>query len=184
MRAAVVTELTGPDGVQIRELPEPAAALGEVLIDVDHAGVVFPDVLRTRGEYQHRPELPFILGWEVSGVVRDAAAGFAEGDRVVAMPTAGGLAQVVAVDAHYVFPLPDQVPLTAGAALPLNYLTMHFALRRRARLRSGETVLVHGAAGGVGIAACQLAAADGARVIAVVSIPEKAAVARRAGPTR
>lgn len=181
MRAAVITELTGPDGIQIAEVPEPVAGPGQVLLDVHAAGVVFPDALRTRGAYQVRPELPFILGWEVSGIVRESAAGFAAGDRVVAIPGVGGMAEVVAVDAEWVFALPESVPLDRGAAVPLNYLTMHFALHRRAQLRAGETVLVHGAAGGVGTAACQLAAAAGARVIAVTSTPEKAAVARAAG---
>jgi NADPH:quinone reductase len=138
-------------------------------------------VLQTRGEYQMRPELPFTPGWEVAGVVREDAGGFAAGDRVAAMPVTGGFAQTVAVDADMVFPLPDEVPSDKGAALPLNYLTMHFALTRRAKLMTGETVLVHGAAGGVGSAACQLAAAHGARVIAVVSTPEKGEVARTAG---
>jgi NADPH2:quinone reductase len=97
------------------------------------------------------------------------------------MPVIGGFAETVAVDADMVFPLPDDVPFDKGAALPLNYLTMHFALLRRAQLKAGETVLVHGAAGGVGTAACQLAAAFGARVVAVVSTPDKAEVARAAG---
>jgi NADPH:quinone reductase len=114
-------------------------------------------------------------------VVREDAGGFAAGDRVAAMPVIGGFAETVAVDASMVFLLPDGVPFEKGAALPLNYLTMHFALHRRAKLENGETVLVHGAAGGVGTAACQLAAAHGARVIAVVSTPHKGEVARAAG---
>src|SRR4051794_11425126 len=138
-------------------------------------------MLQTRGEYQMRPELPFTPGWEVAGEVRADAGGFRAGDRVAAMPVVGGFADTVAVDAHRVFPLPDGVPLDTAAALPLNYLTVHFALVRRARLQEGETVLVHGAAGGVGTAACQLAAAYGARVVAVVSTPDKGEVARAAG---
>ncbi|WP_233517624.1 NADPH:quinone oxidoreductase family protein [Geodermatophilus marinus] len=153
----------------------------QVLVDVEHAGVTFPDVLQTRGRYQRRPDLPFTPGWEVSGVVRADAAGFRAGDRVAALPTTGGLAETVAVDGSMVFPLPDGVPSDRAAALPLNYLTAHFALVRRARLEAGERVLVHGAAGGLGAAACQLAAASGARVVAVVSTPEKAEVARAAG---
>jgi len=177
----VITALTGPDAVAVRELPEPTPERDQVLVDVAYAGVVFPDVLRTRGEYQVRPDLPFTPGWEVSGVVRADAAGFSAGDRVAAVPVVGGMAETVAVDAHRVFPLPDGVPLDEAAALPLNYLTAHFALVRRARLQDGETVLVQGAAGGVGTAACQLAAAYGARVIAVASTPEKGEVARAAG---
>ncbi|WP_231502571.1 NADPH:quinone oxidoreductase family protein [Blastococcus sp. URHD0036] len=167
--------------MEIRDVPEPEPAPGRVRIDVHYAGVVFPDVLQTRGDYQMRPDLPFIPGWEVAGVVREDAGGFRAGDRVAAMPVIGGFAETVAVDTEMVFPLPDAVPFDKGAAIPLNYLTADFALHRRARLVAGETVLVHGAAGGVGTAACQLAAARGARVLAVVSTPDKAEVARRAG---
>ena len=181
MRAAVITALTGPEAVEIRQLPEPTPKPGQVLIDVEYAGVVFPDVLQTRGEYQMRPELPFTPGWEVAGVVRADAGGFRPGDRVAAMPVIGGFAETVAVDPDMVFPLPDEMPFDKGAAVPLNYLTMHFALLRRAQLKKGETVMVQGAAGGVGTAACQLAAAYGARVIAVVSTPDKGEVARAAG---
>src|SRR5215213_234427 len=181
MRAAVITELTGPDAVEFQERPEPVPESHQVLVDVEYAGVTFPDVLQTRGLYQRRPDLPFTPGWEVSGVVRADAGGFRAGDRVAAMPITGGLAQSVAVDTRMVFPLPDGLPLDKAAALPLNYLTAHFALVRRARLKAGETVLVHGAAGGLGTAACQLAAAYGARVIGVVSTPEKGEVARAAG---
>jgi NADPH:quinone reductase len=181
VRAAVITALTGPDAVEIHEVPEPVATGDRVLVDVEFAGVAFPDVLHTRGEYQRRPDLPFTPGWEVSGVVRADAGGFRAGQRVAAMPTIGGFAETVAVDPRLVFPLPDQVPFDKAAALPLNYLTAHFALARRARLTSGETVLVHGAAGGLGTATCQLAAAYGARVIAVVSTPAKGRVATAAG---
>ncbi len=181
MRAALVTALTGPDAVEVRDVPEPVPRPGQVLVDVEYAGVVFPDVLQTRGEYQVRPEPPFTPGWEVAGVVRADAGGFAAGDRVAALPMTGGFAETVAVGADMVFPLPDRVPSDKGAAVPLNTLTAHLALLRRARLQAGETVLVHGAAGGVGTAACQLAAASGARVVAVVSTPEKGEVARAAG---
>lgn len=181
MRAAMITALEGPGAVELREVAEPAAGERQVLIDVEYAGVTFPDVLRTRGEYQVRPEVPFIPGWQVSGVVRADAHGLRAGDRVAAMPVLGGFAETVAVDARMVFPLPEGVPFDKGAALPLNYLTVHFALIRRARLAGGETVLVQGAAGGIGSAACQTAAALGARVIAVVSSREKGEVARRAG---
>ena len=181
MRAAVITALGGPDAVEVQERPEPEPMSHQVLVDVEYAGVTFPDVLHTRGEYQRRPDLPFVPGWEVAGVVRADAGGFRAGDRVAAMPTIGGFAETVAVDSSMVFPLPDGVPLDKAAALPLNYLTVHFAFTRRARLEQGETVLVHGAAGGIGTAACQMAAAYGARVIAVVSTTEKGKVARAAG---
>jgi NADPH2:quinone reductase len=177
----MITALEGPDAVEVRDVPEPTPKDHQVVIDVQYAGVAFPDVLHTRGEYQLRPDVPFTPGWEVSGIVRADANGFQAGDRVAAMPIVGGFAETVVVDRHMVFRLPDEVPFDKGAALPLNYLTAHFALIRRAGLATGETVLVHGAAGGVGTAACQLARAYGAHVIAVVSTPEKGQTARAAG---
>jgi NADPH:quinone reductase len=182
MRAAQVTSLDGPAAVKVVEVDEPSAG-DRVLIDVHAAGVAFPEVLQTRGRYQIRPDPPFVPGSEVAGIVRTAPDGAAvrPGDRVAAFPGLGGFAEVVAADPGLVFPLPDAVPFAVGAALPMNYLTVHFALVRRGGLQAGETVLVHGAAGGVGTAAVQLAAARGARVVAVTSSPEKAEVARAAG---
>lgn len=181
MRAAVIETLDGPDAVVVRDVAEPVPEHEQVLVDVAYAGVVYPDVLQTRGEYQMRPDLPFVPGWEVSGVVRADTGGFRAGARVVAMPVLGGFARTVAVDRHKVYPLPDAVSLEVGAALPLNYLTAHFGLLRRAMLTAGETVLVHGAGGGLGTATCQLAAAYGARVIAVASTREKRALALASG---
>jgi len=168
VRAAVLAELNGPDGVEIREVADPSPGPGQVLIDVEYTGISFPDVLQTRGGYQVRPELPFTPGWEIAGVVREDSGSFRAGDRVAAMPFTGGVAESVVVDAHYVFPLPDSVSFKSGAALPLNYLTAHFALVRRAKLQAGEMVLVQGAAGGVGTASCNMAAALGGTVIAIV----------------
>jgi NADPH2:quinone reductase len=179
--AAMVTELNGPDGIEIREVEDPTPEPGQVRIDVEYTGISFPDVLQTRGGYQVRPDLPFTPGWEIAGVVREDSGSFRVGDRVAAMPFIGGVAESVVVDANYVFPLPDSVSFESGAALPLNYLTAHFALVRRAQLQAGETVLVHGAAGGVGTASCNMAAALGATVIAVVSSTEKIATAEAAG---
>ena len=183
MRAVQITSLDGPAAVCLVEVPEPVAGPGQVLVDVHVAGVSYPEVLQTRGLYQLKPELPFVPGAEVSGVVRSAPDGahVAAGDRVVAFPGVGGYGEVVAASLETVFRLPDAVSFEAGAALPMNYLTVHFGLVQRGRLQPGESVLVHGAAGGVGTAAVQLAAALGARVIAVVSSPEKGEVARAAG---
>ena len=178
MKAIQVNSLTGPADVTLGDLAEPE---GAVIIDVEYAGVTFPDVLLTRGLYQVRPPLPFIPGSEVSGVVRTDGHGFSAGDRVAAFPGLGGFAQTVAADPRMVFPLPDSVSLESAAALPMNYLTVHFALCRRGQLQAGETVLVHGAAGGVGTAAIQLAKALGAHVIAVVSETSKVATAEAAG---
>ena len=143
----------------------------------------FPDLLLSRGEYQMKPEPPFQLGVDFAGVVRSApeGSGFSPGDRVACVLPWGGGAEVVALGPDSVFPLPDSVSFEAGAALPMNYLTAQFALATRAGLKAGETVLVHGAAGGVGTASIQVAKGYDARVIAVVSSDEKAAVARAAG---
>src|SRR5207244_5642981 len=103
VRGAVISRFDGPGAVELRELPEPRPAGNQALVEVAYAGVSFPDVLHTRGEYQLRPDLPFTPGWEVSGVVRGDAGNFRDGDRVVAMPIVGGFAQAVAVDAHMVF---------------------------------------------------------------------------------
>ena len=183
MRAAQVTRLDGPDAVEVVEAPTPEVPAGQVLIDVAAAGVSYPDVLLTRGEYQMKPPLPFTPGAEVAGFVRVAPAGsgLEVGDRVAAFPLLGGFAEQVVCDPALVFPLPDGVTFDQGAALPMNYLTCHFALRHRGRLVEGERVLVHGAAGGVGTAAVQLAKAWGATVYAVVSDDARADVARRAG---
>jgi NADPH2:quinone reductase len=183
MRAARVTSLDGPASVTVGEVDEPAAAPGHVLVDVHEAGVSFPDVLMSRGLYQMRPDLPFVPGAECAGVVREVAEGsaFSVGDRVAAFPVLGAFAETVAVPEAMVFPLPDAVSFEAGAALPMNYLTVHFALTRRGQLERGETVLVHGAAGGIGTAAIQLARAMDARVIAVVSSDDKIETARAAG---
>lgn len=183
MLAAQVTCLDGPAAIEINDVANPTPDGNQVLIDVHAAGVNFPDLLQTRGEYQMKPPLPFVLGSEVAGVVRAAPSGsqFTEGDRVAAFPMLGGFSEQVAVDPRFVFALPESIDFVHGAALPMNYLTVHFAFERRAALRQGETVLVHGAAGGVGTAACQYAAAKGAHVIAVVSTPEKGEVAKAAG---
>lgn len=183
MRAYQVTELTGPDGVHEVRIAEPLAD-GRVLIDVQYAGVAFPDLLQTRGGYQVCPELPFVPGFEVAGTVRSAPEGslLRAGTRVAAISRGGGAWQdVMAVPEHRVFPLPDGLSTADGAGLLLNYLTCDFALRHRGRARSGETVLVHGAAGGVGVAGLRLAAAYGLRTVAVVSEPAKVPVAQRAG---
>jgi NADPH:quinone reductase len=183
MRAVQVTRLEGPSAVEIGDIPEPARGDSQVLVEVHAAGVTFPDALLTRGLYQLRPDPPFTPGSEVAGIVREAppGAGVKPGDRVAAFPGIGAFQELVAAEASAVFALPEGVSFEIGAALPMNYFTVHFALVKRGRLRAGETVLVHGAAGGIGTAAIQLARALGARVIGVVSTDAKAEVARAAG---
>ena len=189
MKAIQIIRLTGPaDALERVEIPEPAPAHpatpgAGVVIDVQAAGVSFPELLQTRGEYQVRPELPFVPGAEVGGVVREVhgEADVAPGDRVAAFCMLGAWAQVAVAPAYFVFPVPDDWEPGQASALVLNYHTAHFALIRRGRLTPGETVLVHGAAGGVGTATLQVAKAHAARTIAVVSSDEKERVAREAG---
>jgi NADPH2:quinone reductase len=184
MRAIQVTSLDGPGAVEVAEVDEPDAG-DQVVIAVHAAGVAFPDALLTRGLYQYKPDLPFTPGAEIAGVVRSAPAGsgLSPGDRVAGLTMlSGGMAEVVALPPDRVFPLPESVSFEAGAGLLFNDLTVHFALRTRGRLAPGETVLVHGAAGGIGTSTLRLARAFGAaRTIAVVSSDDKVAVARAAG---
>jgi NADPH2:quinone reductase len=183
MRSLQVSSLVGPRGVEVAEVPEPTPKDGDVVVEVKAVGVSFPDLLLSKGEYQMKPEPPFQLGVDFAGVVRSApdGSGLAAGDRVACVLPWGGGAEVVALGPDSVFPLPENVSFEAGAAMPMNYLTAQFALATRAGLREGETVLVHGAAGGVGTASIQVAKGYGARVIAVVSSDEKADVALAAG---
>ena len=184
MRAAQVLDTTGPTGVAVTEVDEPSPGPGEVLVEVHRVGVSFPDLLLSRGEYQLRPEPPFTLGVDLAGTV--AATGedvtrFVAGDRVAGVLPHGAAAELAVVPEAFTFPLPEAVSYDAGAAIPMNYLTAHFALVERGDLEPGETVLVHGAAGGVGTATLQVARGLGARTIAVVSTEDKAEVARAAG---
>src|SRR3954452_22735892 len=189
MRAVHITELSGPDAVELRDVPEPAEPShmltpGEgVVVDVEAAGVAFPEVLQSRGEYQFKPDPPFVPGAEVAGVVREAPDGadVKPGDRVAAMCMLGGFAEVAVAPSFLTFKLPDELDFAQGAGLVLNYHTAYFCLKLRGRLEEGETVLVHGAAGGVGTASIQVANGLGARTIAVVSSDEKEEVARQAG---
>ncbi|WP_102418448.1 NADPH:quinone oxidoreductase family protein [Mycobacterium sp. 4858] len=185
MRAARVTRLDGPDAIEVAEVDEPSG--DGVVVDVHAAGAAFPDALLTRGLYQYRPEPPFVLGAEIAGVVRSAPEGahVSAGDRVVGLTMlSGGMAEVAILQPDRVFKLPDNVSFEAGAGLLFNDLTVYFALTVRGRLARGETVLVHGAAGGIGTSTLRLAGLLGAsRTIAVVSTGAKADVASAAGAT-
>ena len=189
MKAIQITELTGPDSaLSLLELPEPEPAHtlspgAGVVIDVRCAGVAFPELLQTRGAYQIKPPLPFVPGSEVAGIVRSAPddATVKAGDRVAAFCALGGFAETAVAPPFLTFPLPAELDFAQGAGLILNYHTAYFSLVTRGRLRPGETVLVHGAAGGVGTAALQVAKGLGARTIAVVSSAEKEKVALEAG---
>jgi NADPH:quinone reductase len=189
MRAMRIENLEGPDrALAPADLPDPEPSHmltpgAGVVVDVRAAGVSFPEVLQTRGEYQLKPPLPFVPGSEVAGVVRSApdGASVSPGDRVAAFCALGGFAEVAVAPEFLTFPLPEALDFAQGAALVLNYHTAYFALRLRGRLAEGESVLVHGAAGGVGTAALQVAKGLGARTIGVVSSDEKERVAREAG---
>ena len=185
MRAARVIRLDGPDAIEVAEVDEPSG--DGVVVEVHAAGAAFPDALLTRGLYQYRPEPPFVLGAEIAGVVRSAPdnAHVKAGDRVVGLTMlSGGMAEVAILQPDRVFRLPDNVSFEAGAGLLFNDLTVYFALTVRGRLAHGETVLVHGAAGGIGTSTLRLASLLGAsRTIAVVSTEEKADVATAAGAT-
>src|SRR5882757_7053829 len=177
MRAIQITNLNGPDeALELVDIPEPEPSHmltpgSGVLVDVQAAGVSFPEVLQSRGEYQFKPDLPFVPGSEVGGVVRSAPDGAAvkAGDRVAAFCFLGGFAEVTVAPEYFVFPIPDEMDFAQGAALVLNYHTAYFSLKLRGRLAAGETVLIHGGAGGVGTASIQVAKGLGARPIAVVS---------------
>jgi NADPH2:quinone reductase len=189
MRAVQIVDLTGPESALAEvDIPEPERSHmltpGEgVMVEVHAAGVSFPEVLQTRGLYQVKPDLPFVPGSEVAGIVRSAPDGsrLSEGDRVAACCLLGAFADVAVAPDFLTFPLSDELDFAQGAGLILNYHTAYFSLVNRGRLREGETVLVHGAAGGVGTAALQVAKGLGARTIAVVSSDEKERVAREAG---
>ncbi|MET3961840.1 NADPH2:quinone reductase [Marmoricola sp. OAE513] len=186
MRAAQVVRLDGPLAVEINEIEEPTevGVFGpQILVEVHAVGVSFPDLLMSKGEYQLKPALPFTLGVDFAGVVRSApeGTGFAAGDRVACVGANGGATELVGLGKDTVFPLPGSFTFAQGAALPMNYLTAQFVLKERGQLLPGETVLVNGAAGGVGTATIQVAKGYGARVIAVVSNQEKADFARAAG---
>jgi NADPH2:quinone reductase len=186
MRAIHVSRLDGPESVELVDLPEPEPAPDQVLIEVHAAGVSFPDLLLSRGLYQYKPALPFVPGAEAAGVVLSAppGSGFTPGDRVVTFALVGTWVERIAAPPERVFRIPDNVGFVGGAGLLMNYLTVHFGLVRRGQIQKGETVLVHGATGGVGVATLQLAPALGAsRVIAVVSDQRKADFALTAGAT-
>lgn len=182
---AVVCENWGlPETLSVQELPDPQAGPGQVVIEVKAAGVNFPDVLVIQGKYQFKPALPFIPGSEVAGVVRSVGAdvsAFQPGDRVIAFTATGGFAQQLAVPAAALIPMPPGMDFDTAATMTLAYGTSHHALVDRAALKSGETMLILGAAGGVGLAAIEIGKALGARIIACASSPEKLAVCRAHG---
>ena len=171
MRALLLRETGGPDALALEDLPDLDPDPSLVLIEVHAAGVGFVDMLVSRGEYQIRPELPFVPGIEVAGVVLRAPEGshVLPGDRVAATTPFGGFAELAAAPDVLTFPLPGDMPFDVAAGMLVNYQTAHLGLWRRGRLAEGETVLVHGAGGGVGTAAIQVAQALGAGMVLAVA---------------
>ena len=184
MKAMLSKEVGGPETLVLEELPDPQPGKNQVRIRVHAAGVNFPDTLIIRDMYQMKPPRPFAPGGEIAGVVDaigEGVEGLAEGDRVLGMSGFGGFATHVVLDAVKVVKIPDNMPFDEAACFVLTYGTSHHALKDRAAIQSGESLLILGAAGGVGVAAIELGKAAGARVIAAVSSEEKAQFCRDLG---
>lgn len=184
MKAVLCREWGLPEDLVVGEAPSPVPGAGEVLIEVHASGVNFPDALIIQKKYQFQPALPFSPGGEVAGRVKavgPGVTGWAPGDRVVGSSTWGGFAEEMLVAAERVVPIPDEMPFTAAAGFVLAYGTSLHALKDRGQLKAGETLLVLGAAGGVGIAAVEIGKAMGARVIAAASSAEKLQLCREMG---
>ncbi len=179
MRALVVEEFAPFETHEIRELPDPAPGPGEVVIDARAMGLNFPDVLMVEGKYQHKPARPFIPGFDAAGVVSAVGEGVrrvAVGERVLTSLRHGAFATCVTASAHGVWRMPDAMSFEDGAAFGLAYLTAYISLIENARAQAGETVLITGASGGVGLAMTQFGAASGLRIIGGVTSAEKAAL--------
>lgn len=186
MKAVVCRQFGPPESLAIEDLPSPRPAAGEAVVSVRAASLNFPDVLIIQNKYQLKPPLPFSPGSELAGVVKEVGAGVtsvAPGDRVMAVIGFGAFRSEVAVDAAKLHQIPDGMPDDVASAFLLTYGTCEFALCDRGALQAGETLLVLGAAGGIGIAAIEIGVALGARVIACASSEEKLAVCRRHGAT-
>lgn len=174
----------GPDTLELHESRDPVPGKGQLLVRVKACAINYPDVLIIEDRYQFKPPRPFAPGSEISWIVEqvgELAGGWSVGDRVIAMIGHGGLAEKVVVDARMALPLPPERSFEEGSALILTYATSIHALLDRGRLSAGQTLLVLGAAGGVGLAAVELGKAFGARVVAAVSSDQKAEAARAAG---
>ena len=184
MKALLSNEPGGPETLRLEEVPDPVTGRGELLVRVHACAINYPDVLIIEDKYQFKPPRPFAPGGEVAGVVEavgEGVEGWKAGDRLIAYHGHGGLAQKVAVPAAHAFALPEAHGFVEGSTLLITYATVIHALWDRGRLKTGETLLVLGAAGGIGIAAIELGKATGARVVAAVSSEDKAEAAREAG---
>lgn len=184
MKALLSAEPGGPETLALADLPDPVPGPGEVLVKVAACAINFPDSLIIRDLYQTKPPRPFAPGAEIAGVVEAVGEGVTEwqaGDRAIALTIWGGLQEKVVVRAANLFPLPDGLPMEQACTLLMTYATVIHGLKDRGQIAPGQTLLVLGAAGGVGVAAMELGKALGARVIAAISSEEKAEIARKAG---
>lgn len=184
MRALICKQFAPYDQLEVAQVEVPPLGEGMVMVDVKAAGVNFPDILLVEGKYQAQPPFPFVPGTEAAGIVSalgPKASGFNEGDRVIVASMLGAFAEKVPAPAAQIVPMPDTMSFEEGAAFTTTYATTYHAFKQRAKLKEGESVLVLGAAGGVGVAAVQIAKAMGATVIAAASSPEKLEVAKEAG---
>ncbi|NVM74909.1 NADPH2:quinone reductase [Duganella sp. SG902] len=184
MKAVVCNAWGAPDTLTMQELQDPQAGPGQVVIDVRAAGVNFPDVLIVQGKYQFKPELPFVPGSEVAGVIRSVAddvTTFKPGDHVIAFVPTGGFGQQLLAPVQALIPMPSDMDFDTAAAITLTYGTSYHAIADRAALKNGENMLILGAAGGVGLAAIEIGKALGGRIIACASTDEKLEVCRQHG---
>ena len=184
MKAIMCREHGDLSVLKLEDIPDPVAGPGQALVRIRACGINFADSIMAAGRYQNQPELPFIPGSEIAGdivALGDGAGDFSVGDRVMGLPGRGGYAELVAVNVNRLTRLPDGLSYEQAASFAVTYGTSHIALGHRARLKPGETLLVHGAAGGVGLTAVELGKIMGARVIATAGGPDKLDIARAAG---
>ncbi|MBM4266212.1 MAG: NADPH:quinone oxidoreductase family protein [Deltaproteobacteria bacterium] len=184
MKTLLCKQFGPPESLVLEDVPPPQARAGQIVVEVKACGVNFPDVLLLENKYQFKPPLPFAPGGEISGVVKtigEGVSGLSGGDRILASTGAGGFAEEIAIPASVVIKIPDAMDWNTAAAFLMTYGTSYYALKDRGRLQPGETLVVLGAAGGVGLAAVELGHAMGARVIAAASSEEKLAVCREHG---
>jgi len=184
MKAVLCKEFGPVDQLVVEDVPPLSARPGAVVLSVKACGINFPDGLIVQGKYQTKPPLPFSPGLEVAGIIKEVGEGVTDlkiGQRVIAFPGVGGLAEEVVVDSWLVFPMPEAMDYASGAGFLITYATSHHALKVRGHLKAGETLLVLGAAGGVGLTAVEIGKVMGARVIAAASSDEKLALCKQYG---
>src|SRR5713226_9294340 len=184
MKAVLCKAYGMPETLVIEEVESPRPGKGQVVVDVKACGVNFPDTLIIQGKYQFKPDLPLSPGREVAGIVKEVGEGvkgISVGDHVIASTGWGGFAEEVVADTAKIIPMPAGLDFTIASAFVLTYGTAHHALKDRAQLQPGETLLVLGAAGGIGLAAVEIGKAMGAKVIAAASTEEKLAICRQHG---